>query len=95
MLAEVKNILRTNVLPSHDEIFNLADAASTVLETESPDYRPESENGKSGSLLDFQNSPLPLIVVPDIHARPHFMENILDCRLPEDFVSGEKVYLML
>ena len=66
------------MLPSHDEIFNLADAASTVLETESSVYRPESESGKPGSLLDFQKSPLPLIVVPDIHARPHFMENILN-----------------
>ena len=88
MLPEVKNILRTNELPSHDEIFNLADAASTVLETESSAYRPESESGKPGSLLDFQKSQLPLIVVPDIHARPHFMENILNYRLPEDFVSG-------
>ena len=88
MNSEVRAILRANELPSHDFIFNLCDSASTVLETEITDYREEAENGKPGSLLDFQKSPLPLIVVPDIHARPHFMENILDYILPSDFVKG-------
>ena len=88
MLSEVKKILWAADLPSHDEIFALADEASTVLESEINDYRQISELGKPGSLLDFQKSPLPLIVVPDLHARPLFMEKILDYRLPEDFVSG-------
>lgn len=88
MLSEIKQILWANELPSHDVIFNLCDQASTVLETEITDYRAESDSGKAGSLLDFQQAPLPLLVVPDIHARPHFIENILNYRLPEDFVAG-------
>ena len=90
MNPEVKAILTANELPSHDFIFNLCDQASTVLETEITDYRAESESGKPGSLLDFQKSPLPLIIVPDIHARPYFISNILDFTLPEDFLPSSK-----
>lgn len=88
--SEVKTILTANELPSHDFIFNLCDEASTVLESEITDYRAESENGKPGGLLDFQKSPLPMIIVPDIHARPHFISNILDFILPDDFVAGSR-----
>lgn len=85
MLKEIKEILRANELPTHDFIFNLCDSASSVLESEITDYRAENELGKPGSLLDFQKSPLPLVVVPDIHSRPFFIEKILDYELPSDF----------
>ena len=77
MVSNIKKILQAPDLPGHDFIFALADCASTLLETEITDFRQAAENGKPGSLLDFKKSPLPLIVVPDIHARPLFLENIL------------------
>lgn len=89
MVSNIKKILQAPDLPGHDFIFALADCASTLLETEITDYRKVSENGMPGSLLDFQHSPLPLIVVPDIHARPLFLENILDYVLPEDFLGAK------
>ena len=89
MVSNIKKILQAPDLPGHDFIFALADCASTLLETEITDYRKVSENGLPGSLLDFQHSPLPLIVVPDIHARPLFLENILDYVLPEDFLGAK------
>ena len=88
MISKIKKILEAPDLPGHDFIFGLAECASTLMETEITDYRQVSENGKPGSLLDFQKSPLPLIVVPDIHARPFFLENILDYILPEDFLGA-------
>lgn len=88
MLSDIKDILRANELPSHDAIFSLADAVSTILETEITDYRQQNDDGKPGSLLDFQKNLLPLIIIPDIHARPYFLENILEYRLPENFISG-------
>lgn len=89
MISKIKKILEAPDLPGHDFIFGLAECASTLMETEITDYRQVSENGKPGSLLDFQKSPLPLIVVPDIHARPLFLENILDYILPEDFLGAQ------
>ncbi|MBQ7752694.1 MAG: hypothetical protein IJR80_03435 [Treponema sp.] len=89
MISKIKKILEAPDLPGHDFIFGLAECASTLMETEITDYRQVSENGKPGSLLDFQKSPLPLIVVPDIHARPFFLENILDYILPEDFLGAQ------
>ena len=89
MISKIKKILEAPDLPGHDFIFGLAECASTLMETEITDYRQVSENGKPGSLLDFQKSPLPLIVVPDIHARPFFLENILEYILPEDFLGAQ------
>lgn len=89
MVSNIKKILQAPDLPGHDFIFALADCASTLLETEITDFRQAAENGKPGSLLDFKKSPLPLIVVPDIHARPLFLENILDYILPEDFLGAK------
>lgn len=68
-------------LPSHDEFSVLAEKAADVLENENESYRPKDSALNPGSLLDFSNDTIPIIVVPDLHARPHFIKNILDYKL--------------
>ncbi len=88
-LEEIENILRNSELPHHDYVFDLTSKVCEILENESTKYRPLNKNGERGSLLDFLNDELPLVVVPDIHARPFFIKNILECSLPLDFVNYE------
>jgi hypothetical protein len=66
-------------LPSHDQLFKITDRTVSVLEAEDELYRPVARDGKPGALLDFTNLPeLPLIAVPDLHARGYFLLNVLD-----------------
>ncbi|MBP5158218.1 MAG: hypothetical protein ILP18_10155 [Treponema sp.] len=48
-----------------------------VLRNEAPSYRPLARNGEVGGLLDFTKKRLPVVVVPDLHARPEFLERLL------------------
>ena len=77
--------------PTHDEVFSLADNASSVLENEPKVYRPWSKGGQPGGLIDFSNykKNLPLIIVPDIHGRTYFLKNILDFVPPDGFLFPE------
>jgi hypothetical protein len=73
-------------LPDHDELFKIADRTASVLEAEDESYCPVARDGKPGALLDFTKFPeLPLIVVPDLHARAYFLLNVLDFVPPEGF----------
>ncbi len=75
-------------LPSHDELFKIADRTASVLDAGDESYCPPSRNGKPGSLLDFTKLPeLPLVVVPDIHARVYFLLNVLDFVPPAGFLD--------
>lgn len=78
----IKGILTQTVLPSHDELFDLTDKVSTFLEEEKTVYRPVASDGSSGGLIDFSKSDLPVIIIPDIHARPFFLLNILNFKIP-------------
>ena len=77
--------------PTHDEVFSLADNASSVLENEPKVYRPWSKGGQPGGLIDFSNykKNLPLIIVPDIHGRTYFLKNILVFVRQEGFLFPE------
>lgn len=92
----LEDISFSKKLPEHDYLFTLADAATATLETEVCNYRPAAHLNTLGGLVDFVNSgneKLPLIIVPDLHARSYFVRNILNFTLPEDFctsvVNGE------
>ena len=74
-------------LPLHEFISSLAEKASTVLENETASYRPADMNGKPGSLLELNE--LPAIIVPDLHARPYFIEHILNYSLSYDFCGAD------
>ena len=80
-LSELQNSFQSQMLPDHDELLALTDEAITVLESEDAAYRPRSEGADgqvAGGLLDFTAQPvLPLIVVPDLHARCDFFMHLL------------------
>lgn len=76
-------------LPSREYLFSLADKTASVLENEIADYRTAGKNGKAGGLLDFTNlEKKPLVIVPDLHARTYFIENLMNF-IPHDFASLE------
>lgn len=79
------NFLKADGLPFYDSLFSLCNGAITVLENESSSYRPKNSKGVSGGLLDFvakEFEQLPLIIVPDLHARGYFLMHILDYSCP-------------
>ena len=84
LFQDIKNILTSASLPSYDRFFEILNDASECLENEKTDYRAGGAGGHGGSLLDFHNDELPLIVIPDFHARPYFLLNILEYQIFED-----------
>ncbi len=74
----IKNILNSSMLPFYDDFFQILNEASECLESEKNDYRPADSNNGPGGLIDFHKDKLPLIVIPDLHARPYFLLNILE-----------------
>ena len=76
-------------LPSHDELFELLVRVTDLFENSNAEYRPKNSDGSIGGLLDFRNDAdirLPLMIVPDLHARFDFFNNILNFKLPTDFI---------
>lgn len=74
---QIEDILKSKTLPEHDNLFELLENVSNVLDDERKSYRPLASNKNSGSLIDFTSSTIPVLVIPDIHARPDFLLNIL------------------
>lgn len=90
----IKKILTSSILPSYDDFFEILNEASEVLDAERGKafaYRATASDGKCGSLLDFHEDDLPLVVIPDFHARPYFLLNILEYQLFEDATIYEAV----
>lgn len=89
-LQKVNNFSTISHLPSLDDLLSLCLSASVLLDNEDSSYRPaiEGADGIPGGFLDFtKKSALPLIVVPDIHARRFFLSNILSFTLPKNLFS--------
>ena len=74
---EIRNILNQKKLPDYADFFEVLNEVTEVLENESEFFRPKNDKGKCGSLIDFQNEDKLTLVVPDLHARPDFLLNIL------------------
>ncbi|MCQ2572576.1 MAG: hypothetical protein MJ182_01645 [Treponema sp.] len=68
-------------LPSHDEIFSMSEKMTNLLENEKNSWRPVSSDGNPGSLLDFTDCSLPVIIIPDLHARPLFLKQICEYKV--------------
>ena len=82
----VEECLALQELPSYEFISSLVKNTCTVLANESVSYRPANCVGQPGSLLKLYEEDkrcLPVVIIPDIHARPDFIKNILDCALPK------------
>lgn len=79
---QLKEIVENSSLPEHDVLLNLCNEVIDTLETESDVYRPrdKSERYLPGGLLDFTkyHNDVPIVVIPDLHARVDFLMNILD-----------------
>ena len=82
----LEECLALQELPSYEYINSLVKKACTVLANEPEAYRPANCVGQPGSLLKLYEEDkrcLPVVLVPDIHARPDFIKNILNCELPK------------
>ena len=94
--ARLNALLHLDGLPLYDDFISLCNAASSVLETEDASYRPSDSSGSPGGLLDFASSSLnalPVIVVPDVHARLSLILDVLDFSPP--FGEGKSVLELL
>ena len=90
------NFLKADELPFYDSLFSLCSGTLTALESENADYRPLNSKKERGGLLDFTSDkfkPLPLVVVPDLHARGYFLMHIMDFTCPE--LGGKTVFDLL
>lgn len=76
-LKEIRKILNEKKLPDYADFFDVLNEVIEVLENENESYRPKNDDGKCGSLIDFQNEDKLTLVVPDLHARPDFLLNLL------------------
>lgn len=85
-----EELLLTKELPSHDFLFSLVNNVSEVLEAENVDYRPKDKSGNPGSLIELKDD-IPVIVVPDLHARPYFLLNLLKYKLPENILNQKNL----
>ena len=91
IFQNIKKILTSNSLPTYDNFFEILNESSEVLDAEhgkGNEYRPLDSQGKCGSLLDFHEDNLPLLVIPDFHARPYFLLNILESQIFDDSDTG-------
>lgn len=87
-----------NRLPSESELITLLDRTVSTLENESSCYRAKASDGSSGGLLDFSSNTLPVIIVPDLHARPDFIIQLLQCNYDGESLlsalSRDKLYVV-
>lgn len=70
-------------LPPYEELFSLLEKTGSIMEEEVTSYRPKDKNGKPGGLLDFTKnySSIPVIVVPDLHARIPLILKLMDFKI--------------
>lgn len=78
---ELKQINSSQTFPEESSFQLFLDSAVTLLENESPAYRPLNKDGLPGGLLDFSESKVPVIIVPDIHGRADFLLKLMDSKI--------------
>ena len=91
---KISDILSSNTLPVYDVFFELLNEVSELLENEktgASGYRPAASDGGVGGLLDFHKDELPVVVIPDFHARPYFLQNILNYKIFDDATVYEAI----
>lgn len=89
VFQDIKTLLTSTRLPYYDVFFQILNDASECLEKEKTQYRPAASDGSCGGLIDFHEDEVPVIVVPDLHARPYFLMNILEYQIFEDMTVYE------
>lgn len=69
-------IMKGKKIPGPDKILTLLERVKTVMENENPHIRPYGRAGTPGGLILLKD--LPLIIVPDLHARVNYMKALAD-----------------
>lgn len=83
---DVEECLALQELPSYEFISSLVQKVCYTLAEEDESYRPLNCVGQPGALLKLYDEGvrcLPVVIIPDIHSRPDFIQNILNCILPK------------
>lgn len=93
-IDDIKNLAASVTPPNPSDLYNRAKRAVKVLQSEDPSYRPRAKN-IAGGLLDYSNNTLPLIVVPDLHARAYFLAHLMEYPLGNLFGLSENVFSAL
>lgn len=78
-LTTIKDIASSCSVPPEKELASRASLCLKVLKNEGS-YRPKAKSGVGG-LLDFTDCDIPVIVVPDLHARAFFLNNLMNFNL--------------
>lgn len=84
----VSDFCNQSALPSHNVLFNLLDKVITILEEEKEPLRPKNDNCEPGGLIEITESK-PAVIVPDIHARPFFVNNIINFEIPQQYLKND------
>ncbi len=72
-------LIKGKKLPSPDRLLNAVENVKKVMKSENPAIRPCSGDGSPGGLILLKE--LPLVIVPDLHARVDYMK-ALSCWIP-------------
>jgi hypothetical protein len=75
LLAFASRAAHNPVPPSAEEMARFIDAAAETLAAEPPELRPRDSSGRPGGLVLLPD--VPTVVLPDIHARPEFIDAAL------------------
>lgn len=81
MRSRIQSYRNSRELPQEELLTGLLNRVLTVYENEDSSYRPLARNGEAGGLLDFTGKSLPVVIVPDLHARPDFLLHLLSCKI--------------
>ncbi len=75
-----KHVFSKYNVPQKDEFFSNIANTIKILRNENPILRPPDETGLPGAFLDISsyNSSIPVVLVPDLHARLDFFNEILN-----------------
>lgn len=88
------DFFQTYRLPSWDSLFATVSSTLSILHSELEEIRPKDNSGHSGALLrttTFPKTPIPTILVPDLHARTDFFTEICNFKLPKDVLGDEMI----
>ncbi len=93
LLANAAGLAARPALPSREALRDLVEAAYAALRSDPPELRPRDSGGEPGGLLRLPA--LPTILVPDIHARPDLLAEVLAWEGPRGSPFGSPLAYLL
>lgn len=82
VVDRIRRIAAEKVLPKEDLLREDLEAGCEALTEEDPTIRPRDRGSRPGGVVDLRPE-LPLVVVPDIHARVDLLVTVLSSRFPD------------